>query len=205
MSVDEQYSAFVATHRAEGDADPRPFLAKVGGLDRAELAARIDRFLETVPVRTFDSEAFARFRADPARQQLVDDALSTVTLKELRAGTSKRTVANALAARLGLGDHQDAVRARYHDIETGTVDPARVKQSVWEALSESLGATVDRVRSAADAAFAGSAGGRGGVAAFARMEPGTGFGSQAVPVVGGALAGASDGGRDAVVDAAFFE
>lgn len=170
MSVDEQFSAFVAAYRAAGDADPWPYLSQVDGVDRAELTLRIDRFLETTPRRRFDSAAFARFRDDAGRQRIVDDVLAAANLAELRGATSRRTLARALATRLGLAEHEDAVRARYHDIESGTVDPARVKPSIWEALSESLGATVERVRAAADAGFAGAAGLGAASPVFTRME-----------------------------------
>lgn len=199
IGVDEIFSRFVTAHRKAGDADPRPYLDELSGVDRLELMVRIDRFLETAPPPAFDAAAFARFRADPARQRLVADVLNASTLAELRAGTNKRKLATALAERLGLSGHEDTVRARYHDIEAGNVDPARVRVSVWEALSDALGTTVDRVRDAAEAAFPGGASAPAAGFSFARHA----YGPPAS--LGAPVADAPDEKSARIVDEAFFE
>jgi hypothetical protein len=168
--VDDLYRSFVDEYRRSGDADPRPYLDELTGVDRAELSLRIDHFLNGAPPRAFDTEAFARFRADSSRAAMVARVLDADTLLSLRETTNltKAETARALAQRLGLGDRELAVKARYHDLEVGNADPSRVRQRVWEALSAVLRAPVDRLRDAAEIAFAG---GPVGGPAFARSVP----------------------------------
>ena len=170
-TIDELYRRYVSEYRDAGDADPRTYLDELRGVDRAELAARIDRFLDTAPPPAFDPAAFTTFRADPRRQALVTQILSSETLAELRtaAAATKREVAEALAERLGLAAQANAVRARYHDVETGNVDPRQVTARVWDALAGILGASAEKLRDAAERSFSGASGQLGG-AAFARSE-----------------------------------
>lgn len=170
-TIDELYRRYVAEYRGAGEADPRPYLGELRGVDRAELAARIDRFLDCESPRAFDAAAFAAFREDPRRKALVTRILETETLADLRteAAVSKRDVARALAERLGVAGHPAAVRGRYHDVETGNVDPRRVTGRVWDALSAILDAPVERLRDAAERAFGGGPG-ESPATAFARSE-----------------------------------
>lgn len=198
-TIDELYRRYVSEYRDAGDADPRTYLDELRGVDRAELAARIDRFLDTAPPPAFDSAAFARFRADPHCQALVTQILSSETLVELRtaAAATKREVGEALAERLGLAAQANAVRARYHDVETGNVDPGRVTSRVWDALAGILGASAERLRDAADRTFS-AASGQAGAAAFARSEPA----ARAAPRTEAGLTEESD---DNAVDRVFFD
>ena len=166
-AVDELYRRYVQKYRDDGDADPRPYLEELTGVERAELSLRIDRFLQQAPPPAFNAEAFARFRAEPARQALVERVLNPETLATMRAasGLTKADTAAALAQRLELGGHELAVKARYHDIETGNTDPARIRLRVWEALSAVLKAPSEKLREAAENAFGG---GQAFVPAFAR-------------------------------------
>lgn len=197
-NVDELYRRYVSAYRDNGDADPRIYLDQLRGVDRAELAARIDRFLDSVPPPAFDATAFARFRADPRRHALVTQILNAETLAELRADAAltKRAIGEALADELGLAAHANAVRARYHDVETGNVDPRRVRSRVWDALAGILGASAEKLRDAADRTFSGAPGQPGG-AAFARSEQaGSGAASPMSDIV-------ADSGDDEV-DRVFF-
>ena len=198
-TVDELYRRYVSAYRDAGDADPRAYLDELHGVDRAELAARIDRFLDTAPPPAFDADAFAAFRADPRRQALVTQILESETLADVRAGAAvtKRDVGAALAQRLGLAPQANVVRARYHDVEVGNVDPRRVAARVWDALAGILGASAERVREAAERTFSAAPGQVGG-AAFARGEP---AGVGALSTESGAV---EDSGDDAV-DRVFFD
>lgn len=169
-TVEDLLSQYIAEHRAAGDADPAVYLAKVTGIDRAELAAHIDRYLTEAPRPSFDADAFARFRGDPRRQAMVERILDDATLEDVRkqAGISKTRAGEALARSLGLAGREQRVKARYHDIETGNVDPSRVRPRVWEALAAILGASAERLRSAAESAF-GAAGARAEASAFTRL------------------------------------
>ena len=103
--------------------------------------------------------------------------LNPETLATLRAasGLTKADAAAALAERLELAGHVLAVKARYHDIETGNTDPARIRLRVWEVLSAVLKAPSEKLRQAAENAFGG---GQAFIPAFARTplrssKPGT--------------------------------
>jgi hypothetical protein len=107
---------------------------------------------------------------------------------------TKAGVGVALATALGLAGREQDVKARYHDLETGSIDPARVRPTVWSALAQALGTSVERVRTAAESAFTARPEEIAG-AAFARTV-------QAEMVVG-LVAAASP--PDDAVDRAFFE
>lgn len=139
--VDDLLRRYIAEYRTSGDADPERFLDRVTGTDRAELALLIDRYLGEAPARSFDAEAFARFRADPGRQEMVARIVDDAGLKALRreARLSKERLGEMLSSDLGLHGHEQRVKGRYHDLEIGTVNPARVRGGVWEALARALG------------------------------------------------------------------
>ena len=156
--VDRLLSEFIREYRTAGDADPLPFLRRTEGADRRVLAALIDGFLATEPPPPFDPAAFAAFRAAPKHEQMVDRLLAVgETLTELRHGAdlSKVDVGARLAERFGLAGRSASAKACYHEIETGQVEPARVREDVWTALSDFFGRTRDVVREAASAAFEG--------------------------------------------------
>lgn len=154
-AVDALLQKYIAAHESSGDADPRPYLAQVTGRERAELASRIDRFLAEAPPPAFDAAKFAAFRADPRRQTLVEQILDDTTLADLRteAAITKADVAKRLASVFGLEGRENRVKARYHDIEAGNVDPARVRISVWDTLAEAFGTSATRLKAVAERAF----------------------------------------------------
>lgn len=169
-SVQELLSAYIAEHRREGHADPTPYLDKVRGCDQAELAALIDHFLVTTERRPFDASAFERFRSRPdvvqMSRRILDDASETLLELRRRAGVSKQDLGKQLARDLGVEGDAGEVKARYHDLETGNVDPARVRTGVWESLAAAFGVTVASVRAAAGTVVAQRHEG-----AFARTDP----------------------------------
>ena len=181
-SVEQLLQRFIAEHRKSGHANARRYLEQVGGTDRVELAAHIDRYLAEPRRGAFDPVAFARFRADPRRQAMVERVLDDTTLEALRkqASLSKAEVAQSLAASLQLEGREQAVKARYHDIEQGSVDPTRIRTRVWEALATLFGAQAERLRAAAESGFAGGLGGAPG-AVYARSSESAGLAAMADP------------------------
>jgi len=154
--VEELFRAFAAEFRAAGDADPRRYLHELASADRVELAALIDHFLAAEPPPPFDAQAFAAFRAEPAREALVRDLLDDApAIVELRrsAGLTKAQVGEHLAAELGLPGRGNAAKAAYHDIETGQVATDRVRERIWHALSKLYGASAEQIRRGARVAF----------------------------------------------------
>lgn len=194
--VESLLRAFIADYRTSGRPHAGRFLDEATGTDQLELAAYIERFLADEAGRPFDPAAFERFRAGPARRAMVERIIDESTLEQLRrhAGVSKARIAEVLAANLGLAGRERQVKARYHDIERGAVDPDRVRRPVWEALAELFEQRAERLRDAAMAGFSGPADEAPQVA-FARTD---------MPVMGvDARSATSDDESD--VDRAFFE
>lgn len=165
--TDRLLSEFIQKYRGAGDADPLPFLRRAGD-DRPVLAALIDGFLAAEPAPPFDPHAFAVFRATPGREQLVERVLGPEpTLTQLRreVGLEKAEVGERLAERFGLSGRSASAKACYHEIETGQVPPARVRDDVWAALGDIFGRARDVVLDAAATAFEGRVASAG---AFAR-------------------------------------
>jgi hypothetical protein len=112
--------------------DPRDYVARAGA--RAdELAELIDGFLaRTVPPQP-DEEARDLARA------WVGGEPPLVALR-VRRGLRRSAVVDALVQRLGLDPQKrEKVRAYYHRLESGLLDPAGVDQSVFGVLIELLG------------------------------------------------------------------
>lgn len=153
--VEDLLERYKTEHRNSESADPRPYLEQVSGLERAELRAHIDHFLASARSPAFDAAAFARFRSDAKRQQLVSRVLDDATLHDLvkNSGIKRVELGRRLAQRLGLPGHDARVRGRLRDIENGDVDLDRVRPSLWEAISDVVGEPADRIRHAAENAL----------------------------------------------------
>ena len=199
-SVETLLEQYKAEHRTSGDVDPRPYLAKVAGVERAELAAHIDRFLTISGSRLFNPAAFARFRDDAARNELVSRILDAPTLRELvkASGLKRAELIRRVAGRLGLVGHETKVRGRLRDIENGDVPVDRVRPSVWDALAEVIGESADRVQRAAENAIAERGLGASAAPGFARQSRRT---DELCFSVADAAINDDD---DHLVDAAFF-
>lgn len=135
----------------------------------------IDGFLAHAPRPAFDAAAFERFVSDPRRQSLAQRVVAgeDETLHSLRraVGATKVEVGTELARVLLVEGHENEVKARYHDLEVGAVDPREVAARVWEGLSRLFRAPVQQVRDAAATAFQNVAGANAAV--FARAARGT--------------------------------
>lgn len=154
--VEELLRAYAEEHRRTGDADPMPYLRELRGTDRAELTLLIDAFLAAAPPPAHDAGRFAALQSDPVAARAVERlATEPLSLLEARqqAELGQEALAARLAAELGLGGREAAVKAAYHEIETGRIDPGRVRAPVWQALAGALGVAVDRLREAAARPF----------------------------------------------------
>lgn len=196
--VEDLFQRYVKVHAEGDDADPREFLREVKGGERDELAALIDHYLAGAPSKAFDPDEFDRFRSDPRRQALAERILGP-TLEELRAGAelSRREVAKALTRDLDLAGHEDAVKARYHELETGQLDPRRIAAGVWASLARMFGESVERLEEIVESTR--ESGDGEPVSAFARSH----LRIAAASLGTRALARRESEGDD-LVDAAFF-
>lgn len=198
--VEELLQRYIEEHREGGDANPVAFLREVSGAQRDELAALIDHYLSRAPAKAFDREEFERFRAD-SRWQAIAERILAPTLEELRdeAELSKREVADALARDLEVVGHEQAVKARYHELETGQLEPRRIATQVWGALAVMFGQSADRLREIVESAHEGGVGGDETAAVFARRSLPHAPASPGTPAPVGQASPADDR-----VDAAFF-
>jgi hypothetical protein len=153
--VDRLFAAYVQEHRASGALDPSRYLQQLEGVDHAELAARIDRYLAHAPRRAFDAQA----AADPRIAHLaraVEHALGGQAgmwpslLPELRntAKLRRQDLAKRLAAALGVAEREGKVAAYYHRMETGRLPSEGVTDRVLEALATILATTAEKLRHA---------------------------------------------------------
>jgi hypothetical protein len=148
--VDRLLEEFIASDRA-GVADPAVFLARVSGIDRAELEALIDGYLARAPRRAFDRAAFS---SSPALGVVASLAGSSGTWPALlprlrdRAQLRRAEVVSRLAAALGAGDRESKVASYYHAMEQGTLPASGVSDRVLEALGRIVGESVEVLRAA---------------------------------------------------------
>src|SRR4051794_27695214 len=105
--VDKLYKAYVREHREGGPADPREYVSRLEGADRAELIALIDSYLAAAPRQAPSASA------SPAVQQVAESLEESVTgvggfwpamLPRLRDGAElqRSQVVDRLASELGL-------------------------------------------------------------------------------------------------------
>jgi hypothetical protein len=154
--VDRLLTEYKEAHKGGGDADPRPYLARVSGVDRELLAGLIDAYLAEAPRRPFSAAAFAESRAAPVAEE-VERSLAgaggmwPALLPRLRARARLRRseLVAQLAARLGAqGAQQDKVGLYYHQMEQGLLPESGVSDTVLEALGKIVDSTASALRKA---------------------------------------------------------
>jgi hypothetical protein len=153
--VERLLEEYKQVHQGGGDADPGPFLARASGIEREQLAALIDAYLERAPRREFDAVRFLDPSvvavADSAHRTLAGSAgLWPVLLPRLRnqARIKRADLVAELAARLGAQSKQAKVASYYHEMEQGLLPAAGVSDTVLEELGKIVGYGKDALRSA---------------------------------------------------------
>jgi hypothetical protein len=153
--VERLLAEYKQVHRSGGDADPSPFLARTSGVEREQLAALIDSYLERAPRRGFDAAAFrespAAAVADSAYRSLAGSAgLWPVLLPRLRnqARIRRADLVAELASRLGAQSKQEKVASYYHEMEQGRLPASGVSDTVLDALGKIVGYGKDALRNA---------------------------------------------------------
>ncbi len=135
QNVGVLFDEFVASFSAGGDPDVLDYLARAGAR-RDELAALLDAFLAAAVLPEPGEEQVAAMRAWIAGQPPLLDL-------RVRRGLKVEPVVERLRERLALpACSLAALRAAYHELETGLLDPGGVDRSVWDALREIFGANV---------------------------------------------------------------
>lgn len=124
---DEYASRYVRGERP----DPREYLTRAGD-GAEELGVLIERFVAGVPPPAPSEERVAMMNAWLAGEPPL------LALRTSR-GMRRKQVVEALIRILGLDAAKEKKVARYyHRLETGLLDPARVDQSVLDAVAETL-------------------------------------------------------------------
>jgi hypothetical protein len=174
--VERLLSEYIAEHRAGGEADPRAYLDQVQGLDRAELEALIDAYLQRSLGREWDAEAFhgsgASILADRLARTFTGRAgLWPVLLPRLRerAQVMREEIARRLAEGLGVADKEEKVAAYHHEMEQGLLPAEGVDPKVTDRLAEILRTSGEFLRRSGESLGGGAAPGEPG-AVFARTK-----------------------------------
>lgn len=169
----ELLQQYIALHRSGAEADPRDWLERVEGPDRAKLAGLIDAYLARAPMRAWDPEAFGRSGLADFAERVNDTLYSEsgtwpVVLPSLRAKArlKRSDLVERLAAALGAQDKQAKVGSYYHEMESGDLPSEGVNDKVLEALGSILGQSAEGLRRAGRAI---------GSAATPAGEPGAAF------------------------------
>jgi hypothetical protein len=153
--VERLLTEYKEAHQGGGDADPRPYLARVSGVDRELLAGLIDAYLAEAPRRPFSAAAFAASRAAPVAEE-VERSLAgaggmwPTLLPRLRARAQLRRseLVAQLAERLGAQGQQDKVGLYYHQMEQGLLPESGVSETVLDALGKIVHSTASALRKA---------------------------------------------------------
>jgi hypothetical protein len=142
-------------HQGGGEADPRPYLARVSGVDRELLGGLIDAYLAEAPRRPFSAAAFGESRAAPVAEEVQRSLAGAggmwpALLPRLRARARLRRaeLVAELAARLGAQAQQDKVGLYYHQMEQGLLPESGVSETVLEALGKIVDSTGSALRKA---------------------------------------------------------
>jgi hypothetical protein len=151
--VERLLSEYKEAHMSGGDADPRPFLARLPhGVERELLAGLIDAYLTRAERRPLDAAApeAARVAEEVQRSLSGASGLWPALLPRLRgrARLRRAELVSQLAARLGAQAQQDKVGLYYHQMEQGLLPEAGVSEAVLEALGRIVGYSADALRRA---------------------------------------------------------
>jgi hypothetical protein len=190
--IERLFAGYKQAHRHGEAADPRPFLDRVSGLDREQLAGLIDTYLSRAPRRDVDAAAYrdspAASVAESVQRSLAGSAgLWPALLPRLRtqARIRRADLVAELAARLGAQSKQAKVAAYYHQMEQGLIPAAGVSDTVLEAVGRIVGYSREALRSAGDMPAPSGATPEGG-AVFARTARDTERDEQSPPPSPGA-------------------
>lgn len=133
--VEELFAEYAAAYARRVRPHVHEFLARAGER-RDELANLIDAFLARAPAPAPDEQAVALFEAWRAGES---------PLRRLRTsrGVTKDALVAVLVRALGIDEKKkEKVERYYEELESGSLQPARVDRRVWDLLAETLGARV---------------------------------------------------------------
>lgn len=165
--VETLFRDYVAAHRQDGRVDPRAYLERLAGAERAELEALIAAYLRRAPGRSWDPDAYAGSPAERAVQRIQgawrdwELAPEPEPWPELlpslrqRARIKRSDLVRRLAEAIGWPGEAERVGRYYHQMETGQLPSEGVSDRVLEALGELVQTPAALLRAAGSAIGAG--------------------------------------------------
>lgn len=163
-SPDRLLNDFVDAWSAGERPRVEDYLERAPEGDRDELALLINAFLEEAPQPKYSAETLAQIQAEPAVAELsalIDSQAgfwpSLLPRLRERAELTRDEVVKRLAQALALEGREDRIKPYYHQMESGTIDPAGVSRKVLEALSRIFGVELSEIEEAGDFAGLGAA------------------------------------------------
>lgn len=125
--------------------------------ERDELAGLIGAYLEVAPTPPYTSEQLAELGRDPTVEAIaaLPEGLSGLWPSLLprlrkRAKLTREQVVKSLATALGVEGSEAKVKLYYHQMETGTLEPAGVSRRVLEALGRIFAIAPSEIEKAGD-------------------------------------------------------
>jgi hypothetical protein len=153
--IEQLLTEYKEAHRSGGEADPRPYLERVSGVDRELLAGLIDAYLEEAPRRPFSAAAFHESRAAPVVEEVERSLAGAAGMWPLllprlrtRARLPRSRLVAQLAERLGAQSQRKKVELYYHQMEQGLLPEPDVSDTVLDALGKIVGSTASALRKA---------------------------------------------------------
>jgi hypothetical protein len=138
-AVETLFDEWVSRYRRGDRPDPREYLARSGAL-RDELASLIDGYLALAPRPELNLET-----VDVVNAWIGGE--SPLVLLRARRGLTREKLLDTLSTRFGLSRaQQPALAERYHELEAGLLDPARLSRRLAAFLAERLQTTEDVIR-----------------------------------------------------------
>jgi hypothetical protein len=136
MSAERAFEEFVAARERGEQPDPAAAIAAVDQSDREPLAAMLATYLAAKPSTVTEDQAMARAARPDSRPPVAWAEL--LPALRARTGTTRGALVARLAEMLGFPDARAQVDEHVHDLETGQLEPARVRPPVVAALARIL-------------------------------------------------------------------
>jgi hypothetical protein len=136
MSAERAFEEFVAARERGEQPDPAAAIASVGESDREPLAAMLATYLAAKPTTVTEEHVLARAARPDSRPPVA--WVELLPALRARTGTTRGALVTRLAEMLGFPDARAQVDEHVHDLETGQLEPARVRRPVVAALARIL-------------------------------------------------------------------
>jgi hypothetical protein len=153
--IEKIVEEFAAEFEAGRRPDPGTFLVRVGSEQRAELADRLDHYLDQAPATEWDPGGYARSPVKAAVDRVFESLEgSSGRWPELlprlrnRARLRRAELVERLASALGFPGSRERIADYYHRMEHGMLPAEGVSDRVLDALAAIVGSSRETLRQA---------------------------------------------------------